>query len=138
MSDLGVLQAKSKDETRFSLLPVINEKLLTEPLKQPDYFNVKELFTLKDLFQARVHLGHKKGCRHRYVSSLCAGDFGQCWVMSASVVLGRPHWRHSVLGRAYRKMSTTIWPFRCSQKDSKLIAVKKSTRVVMLFVWRHR
>ncbi|KYO23391.1 small ribosomal subunit protein uS2m [Alligator mississippiensis] len=52
---------------------VINEKLLTEPLKQPDYFNVKELFTLKDLFQARVHLGHKKGCRHRFMEPYIYG-----------------------------------------------------------------
>ncbi|RLW00476.1 hypothetical protein DV515_00008750 [Chloebia gouldiae] len=42
-----------------------DDKLLTEPLSHPDFFSVKELFTLKDLFDARVHLGHKKGCRHR-------------------------------------------------------------------------
>ncbi|KAJ7395932.1 28S ribosomal protein S2, mitochondrial [Pitangus sulphuratus] len=42
-----------------------DDKLLSEPLRHPDFFNVKELFTLKDLFDARVHLGHKKGCRHR-------------------------------------------------------------------------
>lgn len=28
---------------------------------------MSELFSLKDLFDARVHLGHKKGCRHRLV-----------------------------------------------------------------------
>nr|XP_060613462.1 small ribosomal subunit protein uS2m [Anolis sagrei ordinatus] len=45
----------------------MSEMLLTEPLKHPDYFNVQELFSLKDLFDARVHLGHKKGCRHRFM-----------------------------------------------------------------------
>ncbi|OCT67040.1 hypothetical protein XELAEV_18038322mg [Xenopus laevis] len=43
------------------------QKLLMNPLKHPDFFNVKELFSLRELFDARVHLGHKKGCRHRYV-----------------------------------------------------------------------
>lgn len=47
------------------LLLAVDDKLLSEPLSHPDFFNVKELFSLKDLFDARVHLGHKKGCRHR-------------------------------------------------------------------------
>ncbi|XP_028918477.1 28S ribosomal protein S2, mitochondrial isoform X2 [Ornithorhynchus anatinus] len=42
----------------------IHDKILAEPLKHPDFFNVKELFSLKTLFDARMHLGHKKGCRH--------------------------------------------------------------------------
>uniref|UniRef100_A0A8C3G4S7 Mitochondrial ribosomal protein S2 n=1 Tax=Cyclopterus lumpus TaxID=8103 RepID=A0A8C3G4S7_CYCLU len=39
--------------------------LMNQPLEKPDFFRVSELFSLKDLFDARVHLGHKKGCRHR-------------------------------------------------------------------------
>lgn len=31
------------------------------PLHHPDYFNVANLFTIRDLFEARVHLGHKDG-----------------------------------------------------------------------------
>ncbi|KAK5642628.1 hypothetical protein RI129_008795 [Pyrocoelia pectoralis] len=34
----------------------------TDPLlSSPDYFNVHNLFTVKDLFEARVHYGHKDG-----------------------------------------------------------------------------
>ncbi|XP_074017295.1 small ribosomal subunit protein uS2m [Numenius arquata] len=50
-----------------------DDKLLSEPLSHPDFFNVKELFTLKDLFDARVHLGHKKGCRHRFMEPYIFG-----------------------------------------------------------------
>ncbi|XP_006640701.1 small ribosomal subunit protein uS2m [Lepisosteus oculatus] len=50
-----------------------NEKLLTEPLKHPDFFRVSELFSLKDLFEARVHLGHKRGCRHRLMEPYLFG-----------------------------------------------------------------
>ncbi|KAF7282995.1 hypothetical protein GWI33_001628 [Rhynchophorus ferrugineus] len=32
-----------------------------EVLKHPDYFNVHNLFTVKDLFDAKVHYGHKEG-----------------------------------------------------------------------------
>ncbi|KAJ8954590.1 hypothetical protein NQ318_003121 [Aromia moschata] len=32
-----------------------------EALRHPDYFNVHNLFTVKDLFDARVHYGHKEG-----------------------------------------------------------------------------
>ncbi|XP_070811715.1 small ribosomal subunit protein uS2m [Pituophis catenifer annectens] len=45
----------------------IEEKLLREPLKHADFFNLQELFSLKELFDARVHLGHKKSSRHRYM-----------------------------------------------------------------------
>lgn len=31
------------------------------PLEHPDYFNVANLFTIRDLFEARVHFGHKDG-----------------------------------------------------------------------------
>ncbi|XP_053551946.1 28S ribosomal protein S2, mitochondrial [Bombina bombina] len=49
------------------------EKLLSEPLKHPDFFNVKELISVKELFDARVHLGHKKGCRHRLMEQYLFG-----------------------------------------------------------------
>lgn len=45
--------------------PDLNERILSEPLKHLDFFNVKELFSVRSLFDARVHLGHKAGCRHR-------------------------------------------------------------------------
>ncbi|NP_001089112.1 uncharacterized protein LOC733351 [Xenopus laevis] len=49
------------------------QKLFADPLKHPDFFNVKELFSLRELFDARVHLGHKKGCRHRLMESYLFG-----------------------------------------------------------------
>lgn len=33
----------------------------TTPLDHPDYFQVHNLFSVKDLFDARVHYGHKEG-----------------------------------------------------------------------------
>lgn len=49
------------------LFLLLTEKILNQPLEKADFFRVAELFSLKDLFDARVHLGHKKGCRHRLV-----------------------------------------------------------------------
>lgn len=54
-------------------LQAVNEKVLNDPLKEPDFFNLKELFSLKDLFDAKVHLGHKKGCRHRLMEPYIFG-----------------------------------------------------------------
>nr|CAD7447914.1 unnamed protein product [Timema bartmani] len=39
----------------------VDQLRLLDPLKHPDYFRVHELFTIRDLFDARVHLGHKEG-----------------------------------------------------------------------------
>ncbi|XP_044162435.1 28S ribosomal protein S2, mitochondrial isoform X2 [Bufo gargarizans] len=47
--------------------------LISEPLKHPDFFNVKELLSIRTLFDARVHLGHKKGCRHRLMEPYIFG-----------------------------------------------------------------
>ncbi|CAG5867631.1 small ribosomal subunit protein uS2m [Menidia menidia] len=51
----------------------VTEKILNLPLEKPDFFRVSELFSLKDLFDARVHLGHKKGCRHRLMEPYLYG-----------------------------------------------------------------
>lgn len=34
---------------------------LINPLHHPDFFKVHDLFTVEDLFNAKVHLGHKEG-----------------------------------------------------------------------------
>uniref|UniRef100_U3I8I8 Small ribosomal subunit protein uS2m n=2 Tax=Anas platyrhynchos TaxID=8839 RepID=U3I8I8_ANAPP len=57
----------------FVLVAAAGDGLLSEPLSHPDFFNVKELFSMKDLFNARVHLGHKKGCRHRFMEPYIFG-----------------------------------------------------------------
>uniref|UniRef100_A0A8C9PFU4 Small ribosomal subunit protein uS2m n=1 Tax=Spermophilus dauricus TaxID=99837 RepID=A0A8C9PFU4_SPEDA len=48
--------------------------ILEEPLRHSDFFNVKELFSVKSLFDARVHLGHKAGCRHRFMEPYIFGS----------------------------------------------------------------
>ncbi|XP_066896494.1 small ribosomal subunit protein uS2m isoform X2 [Kogia breviceps] len=52
----------------------LNERILSEPLKHFDFFNVKELFSVRSLFDARVHLGHKVGCRHRFMEPYIFGS----------------------------------------------------------------
>ncbi|KAF7708440.1 28S ribosomal protein S2, mitochondrial isoform X1 [Silurus meridionalis] len=52
----------------------VNDKIMNFPLTQTDFFSVSELFTIKDLFEARVHLGHKKGCRHRLMEPYLFGS----------------------------------------------------------------
>lgn len=47
---------------------------VNNPLEHDDYFGVKDLFTLKDLFNARVHLGHKTGLRNPYMKPYIFGN----------------------------------------------------------------
>ncbi|XP_006902446.1 PREDICTED: 28S ribosomal protein S2, mitochondrial-like [Elephantulus edwardii] len=58
----------------LALVLNLNDKVLSEPLKHSDFFNVKELFSIKSLFDARVHLGHKAGCRHRFMEPYIFGN----------------------------------------------------------------
>ncbi|XP_054440766.1 small ribosomal subunit protein uS2m [Pteronotus mesoamericanus] len=52
----------------------LQDRVLSEPLKHSDFFNVKELFSVRSLFNARVHLGHKAGCRHRFMEPYIFGS----------------------------------------------------------------
>ncbi|XP_047425811.1 28S ribosomal protein S2, mitochondrial [Mugil cephalus] len=52
----------------------VMDKIMNYPLQKPDFFRVSELFSMKDLFDARVHLGHKKGCRHRLMEPYLYGS----------------------------------------------------------------
>ncbi|XP_012784762.2 small ribosomal subunit protein uS2m [Ochotona princeps] len=52
----------------------VTDRILKEPLKHSDFFNVKELFSVRSLFEARVHLGHKAGCRHRFMEPFIFGN----------------------------------------------------------------
>lgn len=45
-----------------------------EVLKNPDYFNIHNLFTVKDLFDARVHYGHKEGSLDEHMLSYIYGS----------------------------------------------------------------
>ena len=44
------------------------------PLTEEDYFGVRDLFTVEDLFKARVHLGHKAGSRNPYMKPYIFGS----------------------------------------------------------------
>jgi small subunit ribosomal protein S2 len=44
-----------------------------ETLQNPDYFQVHELFTVRDLFDARIHLGHKIGSMNPHMKPFIFG-----------------------------------------------------------------
>jgi len=50
-----------KNEPQVDPLITLSPEKEAEVLKHPDYFNVHTLFNVKDLFDARVHYGHKLG-----------------------------------------------------------------------------
>ncbi|EAT39639.1 AAEL008582-PA [Aedes aegypti] len=48
-------------------------------LKHPDYFGVHRLFTVEDLFKAKIHLGHKEGTLHNNMKGYLFGSrLGHC------------------------------------------------------------
>ena len=44
------------------------------PLQHNDYFSVRSCFTLKELFDARVHLGHKEGTMNPHMRRYVLGS----------------------------------------------------------------
>jgi small subunit ribosomal protein S2 len=52
------LQFTAKAEQQEIQTPKIQR---INPLAHPDYFNVANMFTVRDLMNARVHFGHKEG-----------------------------------------------------------------------------
>lgn len=54
--------AQLKVETEITQQEPVDISIIEqEILQHPDYFNVHNLFTVRDLFNARVHYGHKEG-----------------------------------------------------------------------------
>jgi len=47
-----------------------------DALMLQDYFGVGDLFTTSDLFDAKVHLGHKEGLRNKYMTPYLLGKSG--------------------------------------------------------------
>ncbi|KAG7207768.1 hypothetical protein KM043_009378 [Ampulex compressa] len=47
---------------------------LIDPLTHPDFFQVHNLFTIKDLFNARVHYGHKEGSFDEHMRQFIFGS----------------------------------------------------------------
>lgn len=45
-----------------------------DPLNHPDFFHVYDMFTVKDLFDARVHFGHKEGSLNEYMKPFLFGS----------------------------------------------------------------
>lgn len=56
--------------------PVVSEEpaVKKNPLEHPDYFHVHNLFTVKDLFEARVHYGHKEGSLNDFMRPYLYGS----------------------------------------------------------------
>ncbi|XP_066157016.1 small ribosomal subunit protein uS2m [Euwallacea fornicatus] len=53
--------APQSAETTSTEFVQLSDSTKKEVLKHPDYFNVHNLFTVKDLFEARIHYGHRDG-----------------------------------------------------------------------------
>ena len=43
-------------------------------MEHPDFFGIKETVRIKDLFHARVHLGHKEGTRNIFMTPYIFGN----------------------------------------------------------------
>lgn len=71
---LGSAAAAAVSDPQGSGSADLQDRVLSEPLKHADFFRVKELFSVRSLFDARVHLGHKAGCRHRFMEPYIFGN----------------------------------------------------------------
>ncbi|XP_069121008.1 small ribosomal subunit protein uS2m-like [Argopecten irradians] len=51
-----------------------DDKIVENPLKHDDYFQVKSLVKVEELFEAGVHFGHKSGVRDEYMVPYIYGN----------------------------------------------------------------
>ena len=56
-----IMSRMKSTSTSATQTPMKKQNAVIDPLKSRDYFGVYKLFTIKDLFDARVHLGHATG-----------------------------------------------------------------------------
>ena len=51
----------------------VDQPQITNPLEHPDYFGVSKMVSLRELFDARVHLGHEQGCWNQHMKPFIYG-----------------------------------------------------------------
>lgn len=62
-----------------------------ESLQHEDYFDLRRLVTIRDLFSARVHLGHKVGSRNVFMSPYIFGSRQDVDIVDLEQTLPRLH-----------------------------------------------
>ncbi|XP_077987161.1 small ribosomal subunit protein uS2m-like [Glandiceps talaboti] len=67
------VSAAEKPELKTDIGNQNQEMKIEDPLHHPDYFNVADMFTMEDLFNAKVHLGHKLGVLNRHMKKYIFG-----------------------------------------------------------------
>ena len=50
------------------------EEAMADSLKHPDYFGVSKLFTMTDLFNNRIHFGHRNGTLNTFMKPYIFGS----------------------------------------------------------------
>ncbi|GIY88468.1 28S ribosomal protein S2, mitochondrial [Caerostris darwini] len=72
-SDLNPHQSQSS--LKINQSEVTSDSLeMLEPLNYPDFFQVHNMFTVEDLFNARVHYGHTKGTLNEHMKQFILGS----------------------------------------------------------------
>ncbi|KAG5335516.1 RT02 protein, partial [Acromyrmex heyeri] len=66
-------QSQPSLESDLSNVPKSSEVTL-DPLTHPDFFQVHKLFTVKDLYDARVHYGHKETSLNEHMEAFIFGS----------------------------------------------------------------
>ncbi|XP_055941212.1 28S ribosomal protein S2, mitochondrial-like [Argiope bruennichi] len=75
----NIKSLSSIHQVQNSLTPKKSEEISTtlempEPLDHPDFFQVSNLFTVEDLFNARVHFGHTMGTLNEHMKQFILGS----------------------------------------------------------------
>ena len=65
---------ESNEDPLDPSIPIIDEKL-----SHPDLFDLRNCFTVREMFDARIHLGHKEGTLNDLMKPLIVGSrLGSC------------------------------------------------------------
>ncbi|XP_011636033.1 28S ribosomal protein S2, mitochondrial, partial [Pogonomyrmex barbatus] len=62
------------EKSDLSNISETSEIITINPLKHPDFFQVHKLFTVKDLYDARVHYGHKETSLNEQMETFIFGS----------------------------------------------------------------
>lgn len=68
-----IVSAPTEETTLEKSILTTERGKIINPLEHEDFFDVRNLVTLRGLFQARVHLGHKEGSRHENMKPFLFG-----------------------------------------------------------------
>lgn len=109
---------------------------VVSPLSHPDYFDVSSMTTVNELFEARVHLGHKTGCWNPLMKPYLHGSRSDIHIFDLDKTLAHLRLALNVTGHVAYRNGVILFVNERPQFERLTQATARDCREYFVTQWR--